>query len=714
MDTYPAGDSWLRPATKRAPAQPSSALSSANRPSKRLSACDLAAAPIPALQESGPATEPASLAALPDELLLQILGYLPVPARTRCAQVCRRWHDLLTRTGLLPPSVRMAHQTCRQPLMAPYRKQGGKSPVLPGLSLHNAGQGPAMERPHPEPAGPPQEPVRENGFWQGTAQENALLDRQSAAIDWLKRLQHILNHDTENTDRPRLVADRMDDNTSPVTALSFSPCNNWLATAQQSHTGQPHSYLHIHGYRQGVWRREALVPGAGEARHPVEQIRFCEKQAATLFSAHSGGHLYSWHRQSDTGHWHATSVLRTGDAYQCTFLQGHPDGHLCTLYQKRATTKALLYLTPWQDNSRNWHATVSKAYPYRPSTQTMARSRARLALASLAPEYGKGCWKLHLWQQGLQHAQPTGWGYLKWPVEPRRAVLELAWSPDAHHLLALFDGGLACLWTLDVDCLPQLKLTTEFYLPSRSPRDLQSNVFFSQDSRWLALPCYGHQIRLWNRSSQKRWLLKETLNVPPEPGIVHPDPLVDDRLRYILVSCDGSALVRVAGRALDIWQRPHAQSWNRVMRYQEDALRAPGPEARLLHTAHAFCVTTTGAQGRVQVHAFNDSGLLLTKAQATAGVPLHRLHTTAGAKALGATGHNRVPFIWQMTDTSTGITELAAARPGHKPPESDREAADPSPAATVLQTDGYRGCPPGAGSCGHTAAQAFCATPDCH
>jgi len=128
--------------------------------------------------------------------------------------------------------------------------------------------------------------------------------------------------------------------------------------------------------------------------------------------------------------------------------------------------------------------------------------------------------------------------------------LRLSYSPDAQTLLAILANNRLRLWKPDTRRMLQPQLDIACTLPLDDRQTLLSNKLFSHNRHDLAVPGTSHQIQLWTRTQKNLWQPEDTLTIPPESGAS-----AGDKLRYIQLSSDGRALVRVTHRSFDIWLR---------------------------------------------------------------------------------------------------------------------------------------------------------------
>jgi len=560
----------------------------------------LPGSPCTALPESQDTTTAPSLAQnLPILILEKIFDYLPVAAQCRCARVCRHWESCLPSlrqrlTQWLKEEHPVSYQAASgwgqgfhsrtRPLL-----QASRSPLLPILMQL---QQERQERQEHRLAAPRQHT------------EHLTADSSSDLFPGLVRcsLETWLIRANQLALRP--VTLQTPHNTS-VEVFNFSACSRWL-TLRCRHNSTGHTSLQLYGWENNGWKPCPLTPCPTE---PVSRFRFSPMPEEVLVGVY-GQQVIAWRREPDTNQWHHTLLHRVPVSFQVLCLWPMPDGDQLILdapeQQDGESTRRLCCYT-WSQGA--WKTVTTchtglSAWAQSPQSSELAQN---LVTAFLPPDHFTS--EMRIWRKGLNTSSPEQWGYQTTALPWRDTIVySQAYSPGGKYLQAILHNGRSYLWSFDAQCcLRELLILPHCLLPWGGIPNYPAS--FSADEKQLAVPLSTRQIKLCYTDDKGDWQHGQVLEAPRLPADRPDTPPTN-----ILLSANGSILVRVTEDKLDIWHRPAGGHWHHSLQRKNTAGTDYPAQACLLDAGELICTTAADPTLCLWVHGPDSQGRLVRKA----------------------------------------------------------------------------------------------------
>ena len=570
------------------------------------------AEPHQAVQAARPSCTPE---ALPDSLVRQILGHVPVSWHASCALVCRQWHRALppirVQAALWLQARSCQLQQARRQLSAGYVDR-----IRPWLSRQGSELVPVLDCQKAEV-----QRLQDILCHKAGAPVRLQLE---AAQGWFSGLLHYSLYKQQLAAPP--VLQPVGQLGGEVTLLHFSPCSRWLATARQKVAGDAEpAFLYLHGWSANGWQPEPLGVRPPAAQWPVETFAFHDSVPGRLLSAHSAGQLVCWSRQPDTAVWEPALLLKANDDHKAQDLFINNEGVLFVLFRRGGSHQhRVLTLQEGQDG-QGWSRIISQGYGL-VFADSCHPASAQVALATTACD-GRGL-VVHIWGPDPDSSPPGSWGFVESRLPQSLRALQLHYSPDGRHLLGLLSvqglqgrsgGQRACLWQIDSQRQLHLRLDVACFFSTEAD-DMAAQRLFAHNGRQLVLPLSLHLMQFYVESSHGRWQPGDTLSLAPASADAG-----DDNLRYLLWSADGQRLIRVTWNHIDIWRRNPPEPWQWLVRHRADARDRAAPQAFLLPPCYSRCATALWQEGHVWLYAPQTSGHMTRQACFLAGAPLSDL-----------------------------------------------------------------------------------------
>ena len=505
---------------------------------------------------------------LPTEVLQQIFGYLPFSCQARCALVCRHWY------ASLPDSRwQMTRWQQEHPKTSWYRASdflwlayaarvrpflvACQSPLLTVLDAEYQALACHQESLAPGSAEVQREPTAAQGR----------LHRQQRCFCTLA--QYSLYQQWRGSVPLRLRPSAMEWTlTGGMEEARFSRCGRWLAFSWQ-HEGSDFATLHLYGWRDNRWHRQALLPPPEDI---VNDFAFSPQVSDTLVSAH-GSRLIRWERGRD-GDWHRRQVCQISRSCYIYFIELTAAGDLFALTtDRRAGTTLQLLFFSHLGADRGWGPPMSYFYPRIPRFSVFESRPGVLALTVTDPGLGAAnpTNAVHIWYKASDGGPSQAWRCQVSPLSAGRAPLRsLLAAPDWRHMLGLLEDRRILLWALDERYgLQELSSCRSAINPDSDK--LSALAFFRGDGKQLAVYCPDRRIQLWNLDAQGSSLQGDTLEIVPESGED------SDRLRALALSADGRILMYRTRRQVFIWHCEGAGHWQKRLLYTRASAQTVEP-----------------------------------------------------------------------------------------------------------------------------------------
>lgn len=626
---------------------------------------------------------PTRIMQLPDELLHQIFTALPLSSHSACAQVCRRWYANLPATRIRL-ALWLEQRPFRPRLADLLLAEGFGSRTGPELARQGSPWLGLMAREYQamRPLAPP-----ETGRQAAAPQQNPAAQRFLSGLLQYSLQQHLVQaHKLELRPVPFLWSC-----TELLRSFSFSGCSRRLATCCQEEDAI-YAQLRLYDWSQGRWHEEKLTP---EPTRPLTTFTFCRRPSDVLVSAHDRD-LLAWRKNPATGSWCCSGLLRCRVApfHKVQVIVPMADGDLIVFAPSldcRDHALQLLffrYLPPRngnRDTTRLWEQTGQHSSTGH-CVWGWASEQGLLALANIRTDLSGRRYtdSLILWKKGLRPDRPQAWDCktVSLPCE-HHCALQLCYSPDGCHLLALLDNSEIRLWRQSPGCRLEEQLRVPVRIPQGGAR-LKKLVPFRRDGQQLAVPCSLRRIQFWNRRKDGRWSAGDILD-NPSPS----QRRSTEAIKAVLLSDAGDILVQQTSRELAIWYKDRSGRWQLQVERKAASADAALVFTCLLPGGQGICTTVADTSGSRQVslwlHAPDSCGQLVRKACLTIAAPVlgcspDGLSLLLGGSASAAWGHPQVNLLQVMAVPPENPLpdELQQVRPG-------RQGGCPSlPTATAL------------------------------
>ena len=533
-------------------------------------------------------------AVLPEPLLRQLFGYLPLSSHGTCALVCRHWHASLPR---IRTDVARWRDSTPAPTASCQLAAGYSSRIRPWLKSFNNRMLPVLDCQHQElirlqelVAQPLPSPVRECLRQQIRTAQNFL----SALVQY-SLYQQLIEAPQLDLQPAGLAG------SSPLVTAQFSPCSRWLAMAQHDESA-PGGHLRLYGWQQGSWQPELLEAGPPEpspAARSLGCVAFSSHQSDRLFTGHGDGRVTCWSRTPDTGTWHAAPVLRPGDNIWVHRLVSCTNKDLFIL--RRDYYSLAKCLRPcWHalvlhehGDGQGWELMAASSYDI-VNDLAIAPGRGQVAIATGGPASDV---RIDIWQRGPCANLPDAWHCQPSILRGigNSNILKLHYSPDGQHLLGLLDNQCAALWELrDTN-----NLVWRIYnrcVFSQINHHLQAQRLFHPGGKQLVLSTSSRHIEFWGETSSHSW--RRTRAVSLRPAF---DDEFNNNLHYMLY-VDSRTLVRVTRQYMDTWRLSSTGHWHRLLLCTATPSHRFRAQACLLPSCPRLCATALWHNARLWIH----------------------------------------------------------------------------------------------------------------
>jgi len=535
---------------------------------------------------------------LPFVVLEKICSYLPFPDQSRCAQVCRHWHDCLPAPGLRLTLwlQKNAPLSCQA---APGLASGFSSRALPFFQAANSPLLPTLMHLHQEQQD--QEQAR-------SQQDTRTLADGPAAFNLLSAMVHqgLKEHLTQ-ADQLSLQPAAIDwPDATPVETYNFSPCSRWLAIRCRPQDTGP-VVLRLFGWEQNFWQQQTLVSCGTES---VATFSFASTPQDTLFSS-QGSDILAWRREPDTNNWHQTVLETLSPFHRTVAFYTMADGDLVTQVRvppSEGRSYFLFYV--YTGDGRGWQPDVQQEFPGNSWCSAKEGRSCQMAVGWLDQRADSDCSfnRIAILRKGLDTSHPALWGQQMSNLPHDGAdIRELAYGPGGQCLLGVLSSGDACLWTLDAQYRLHRQLTLAGNPYPLRPL-LSRQIAFRSDGRQLAFPCYGNHVQLCeNRSG--RWQCTQLLETPGDPEIP-----ADDSLRYLRLSSSGRILLRVSHWRLDVWHQTAAGGWQHQFKRKRGQQSRFAVAGHLLPLGELVCTSVQDPHLSLWIHGLDSRGQFVRKA----------------------------------------------------------------------------------------------------